>query len=137
MQVTVMLNVADVEASSRWYQQMLGMQSGHGGPDFELLMDGEEISLMLHRRAAAHHPSSPGPGEPVGAGVCVYVRVADIHAIAARATEMGVDHGGVRFNELAHQDELELRDPDGYFLTVCGPASWASPDQDHGNLDAY
>ena len=22
----------DVEASSRWYQQLLGFQSGHGGP---------------------------------------------------------------------------------------------------------
>ena len=31
------LFVDDVEASSRWYQTLLGAQSMHGGPDFEML----------------------------------------------------------------------------------------------------
>ena len=31
------LFVDDVEASSRWYQALLGAQSGHGGPEFEML----------------------------------------------------------------------------------------------------
>lgn len=65
-------------------------------------------------------------GAELGAGVCVYIRVDDIHAAATRATQMGLPHAGVRYNDLAHQDELEIRDPDGYFLTMCGPAAWAS-----------
>jgi catechol-2,3-dioxygenase len=37
--------VKDVEASSRWYQRLLGCQSAHGGPNYErLVMDG---TLML------------------------------------------------------------------------------------------
>lgn len=121
-----MINVEDVEASSRWYQRLLGCTSGHGGKDFEMLMDGDQLLLMLHRRSAHHHESSPGPDDKLGAGVCLYVRVEDIHAVATRATEMGVEHKGVAHNDLAHQDELEIRDPDGYFITVCGPAAWAS-----------
>ena len=126
MQVTVMINVEDVQASSRWYQQLLGCQSGHGGPDFEMLMDGKQLVLMLHRRSADHHLASPESETALGAGVCIYVRVDDIHAVATRATEMGVHHAGVKNNELARQDELEIRDPDGYFVTVCGPAEWAT-----------
>ena len=127
MQTTIMINVEDVELSSRWYQRLLGCQSGHGGPDFEMLIDGQQLMMMLHRSSADHHPSSPSPGAAVGIGVCIYIRVDDIQAIAARATEMGLANDGVRRNDLAHQDELELRDPDGYFVTVCGPAAWADP----------
>jgi len=29
--------VNDVEASSRWYQQLLGCQSAHGGPNYKEL----------------------------------------------------------------------------------------------------
>lgn len=54
-----MINVADDKASSEWYQQLVGLESGHGGPDFEMLMSGKELALMLHNAAAAeHHPGS-------------------------------------------------------------------------------
>ncbi|MGI8945417.1 MAG: VOC family protein, partial [Thermoleophilaceae bacterium] len=44
-----MISVADVEASSRWYQQVLGATSGHGGPEYErLLVDGILI-MQLHK----------------------------------------------------------------------------------------
>ena len=125
MYATTMFNVEDVEASSRWYQRLLGCQSAHGGPDFEMLAGSQGVFLMLHRRSADHHLSSPAEGASLGAGVCLYIRVDDIKAVATRATELGLKHQGVRFNELAHQDELELRDPDGYYLTICGPAAWA------------
>ena len=44
------LFVDDVEASSRWYQTLLGAQSVHGGPDFE----------MLTSRRRAGPPVAPG-----------------------------------------------------------------------------
>jgi len=34
MRTDVMLAVADVEQSSAWYQRLLGLCSGHGGPCF-------------------------------------------------------------------------------------------------------
>ena len=33
-----MIAVRDVEASSRWYQQLLGLRSDHGGPNYERLL---------------------------------------------------------------------------------------------------
>lgn len=128
MYAAIMIDVSDVESSSGSYQRLLGCRSGHGGVDFEMLMHEEDIVLMLHRAAAEHHQAPPPTkNSPRGVGVCIYIRVDDIHAIETQATAMGLEHQGVRFNERAHQDELEIRDPDGYFLTICGPTEWASP----------
>jgi hypothetical protein len=41
MIVVPMLQVADVSASSEWYQRTLGLVSGHGGDEFEMLFAGE------------------------------------------------------------------------------------------------
>ena len=43
-----MLFVADVEATSEWYQSFLGAESGHGGPEFEMLMADGRTILQLH-----------------------------------------------------------------------------------------
>ena len=45
-----MLMVRDVEASSRWYQQLLGLASDHGGPEYERLLADGELVLQLHQR---------------------------------------------------------------------------------------
>ena len=34
MQAQPLICVADVEASSRWYQRLLGCRSDHGGPNY-------------------------------------------------------------------------------------------------------
>ena len=44
-----MIAVADVEEASRWYQQVLGAASGHGGPEYEQLLVGGQLVLQLHR----------------------------------------------------------------------------------------
>ena len=33
-----LIAVYDVEASSRWYQRLLGVRSDHDGPDYERLV---------------------------------------------------------------------------------------------------
>ena len=121
-----MINVADVEQSSSWYQQLLGAQSGHGGSDFEMLMSDNELMLMLHSAAGAeHHPMGDQEG-PAGKGVVLYFRVGKGFGEAVeRAKAMSANIvRGPEFNELAHQDELWVRDPDGYTLVLCGPADW-------------
>lgn len=90
-----------------------------------MLMFGDSLQLMLHRADADHHHANPDPTVPNGSGVCIYVRVPEIETIVAKANEMGITNKGVVHNPLAHQDEVEFRDPDGYFLTACGPADWA------------
>ena len=39
MQPQPLIAVRDVPASSRWYQQLLGCASGHGGREFEQLVN--------------------------------------------------------------------------------------------------
>jgi len=121
-----MINVANVESSSRWYQELLGAQSGHGGPDFEMLMDGGELMLMLHRAdAAEHHPHAEAEG-PAGKGLVMYFRVGEGFAAAverAKALSAKIVRGP-EFNKISHQEELWVRDPDGYTLVLCGPADW-------------
>src|SRR5437016_3062667 len=37
MQLAPLICVRDVESSSRWYQRLLGCESGHGGSEYERL----------------------------------------------------------------------------------------------------
>ncbi len=46
MKCTPMIVVRDVPASSRWYQQLLGLESAHGGDEFEMLMGDGGLELM-------------------------------------------------------------------------------------------
>ena len=116
-----MLVVRDVPVSSAWYQRLLGLTSGHGGDQFEMLMDGNELVLMLHHFDAKEHPSiADSSGTKAGAGVLLYFYADDVDAAYGRALEMNaevVDEPHV--NEIARQYEFSLKDPDGYALTVC------------------
>ncbi len=116
-----MLGVKDVEKSSSWYQRLLGCRSGHGGNEFDMLMHDDAVLLLLHRRSNDHHGFlREAPDGSVGNGVCIYFRVDDLDAVWARAQEMGATIvEPLHQNEQARQRELELRDPDGYFVTVC------------------
>ncbi len=42
-----LIAVTDVEASSRWYQWLLGCQSAHGGAEYERLVAKGELVLQL------------------------------------------------------------------------------------------
>ena len=48
MRVQPLIAVRDVAASSCWYQQLLGCESGHGGPEYERLVKDGELILQLH-----------------------------------------------------------------------------------------
>ena len=120
MECYAMVVVQDIEASSRWYQQMLGLQSGHGGSEFEMLMHGERLLLMLHHRDTAEHPALADAGEGVpGGGVLLYFTVADVQQVFERARAMDADLiDEPHVNPKANAVEFSLRDPDGYALTV-------------------
>jgi hypothetical protein len=47
--------VRDVEASGRWYQQLLCCQSAHGGMEYERLISDGALVLQLHRFDVEHH----------------------------------------------------------------------------------
>ncbi len=130
-----LLAVADVEASSRWYQELLDLQSDHGGPEYERLLSRGELVLQLHRWDVDHHHGGIGdPALPVGNGSLVWFEVDDFDAAVARATALGatVTLGPVRNPPEADQGgpshrELWLTDPDGHAVVIASPDGESPP----------
>ena len=119
MRTETMLFARDVVATSRWYQDFLGMQSGHGGSEFEMLTDGETLLLELHELDADHDHGVPTNG-PLGHGVLVFVHVEDPQAALARARELGIEVvNDLHYNPQAHMTEFTVLDPNGYAICVC------------------
>jgi hypothetical protein len=123
MTLVPMLFVDDVEASSKWYQQLLGAQSAHGGPEFETLMLDGRLVLQLHRADAEEHGGPRLPeGATRGAGVLLYVQVPDVRATHTTAVSMRADiETTPSYIDLARHTEFIVRDPDGYALSVFQP----------------
>ena len=73
MRLRPMLQVSDVALASRWYQEALGLTSGHGGHEFEMLFPGEEFVLQLHPFDAHEHGFlQPDASAVRGAGVSLW-----------------------------------------------------------------
>lgn len=121
-----LLVVRDVPASSTFYQRVLGAESGHGGDEYEQIMSGGELVLQLHAlEVEDHHGALADPDQPLGNGVVVWFEVADFDAAVerARATGAPVVHD-VLTNPNARQQELWIRDPDGYLVVLAGPSAY-------------
>lgn len=120
----------DVEASSRWYQHLLGCKSAHGGPEYERLVSPQgTLILQLHRWDVEHHhgPIGDADAKPYGNGVLLWFEVDDIDAAIARAGELNAEvilprhrnppEGGGGPNHW----EFWLRDRDGYAVVLASP----------------
>jgi catechol 2,3-dioxygenase-like lactoylglutathione lyase family enzyme len=121
-----MLVVRDVPASSRFYQQVLGAESGHGGDEYEQVVSDGEILLQLHHLEVEHHHGRlADPEQPLGNGLLLWFEVADFDAAVARARATGAAVvRDVHVNPNARQQELWLRDPDGYLVVLAGPSEY-------------
>lgn len=121
--------VHDVEASSRWYQQLFTLQSAHGGTEYERLESGGRLVLQLHRWDVSHHHGAIGdPAHtPYGNGVLLWFEVDDFEAAVARASELGAEIVLPRHrnppdgNGGPNHWELWIRDPDGYTVVLASP----------------
>ena len=118
-----LIAVEDVEASSRWYQRLLGCRSGHGGPDYERLMVGDRLILQLHHWDAHDHPHMGHPASgPHGNGVLLWFLTDAFDAAVRRALELGAEIlEEPHVNPNANHRECWLRDPDGYVVVLAGP----------------
>jgi catechol 2,3-dioxygenase-like lactoylglutathione lyase family enzyme len=124
-----LIAVSDVEASSRWYQCLLGCESAHGGPEYERLESKGVLVLQLHRFEVEHHHGRIGDpaNRPYGNGVLLWFEVDDFDAAVARAVEMKADIFLPRHrnpptgNGGPNHWECWMRDPDGYLLVVASP----------------
>lgn len=124
-----LIAVTDVEASGRWYQRLLGCQSGHGGTEYEQLLWNKQLVLQLHRFEVEHHhrPIGDRNDKPYGNGVLLWFEVDDFDAVIARAAEMSVEivmptHRNPPDGEGGPNHwECWMRDPDGYMVVVASP----------------
>ncbi len=124
-----LISVNDVEASSRWYQELLGLQSNHGGPHYEqLVMDGQLI-LQLHNFDVEHHHGriANKDDRPYGNGLLLWFEVEDFDAVLERAARLRADivlpkhRNPPDGNGGPNHWECWMRDPDGYVVVVASP----------------
>lgn len=130
-----MIQVADVVASSEWYQRSLGLVSGHGGDEFEMLFAGEPFAspllLQLHRWDAHEHGILGSPDLPIGNGMSLWFGLAgrsEFDAAWERASSAGAEVlAEPAWNPIAHHHEFTLRDLDGYVLALHTPFTQDEP----------
>ena len=117
-----LIAVRDVQASSRWYQRLLGCQSGHGGTEYERLLAKGELVLQLHAWHVPHdeHPHMGRADlKPYGNGVLLWFQIESFDEAVKRARGLGAEileepHP----NPNAGHRETWLRDPDGYVVVL-------------------
>jgi catechol 2,3-dioxygenase-like lactoylglutathione lyase family enzyme len=114
--------VADVPSASRWYQDVLGVTSGHGGDEYEQLLSDGHLILQLHRADVGHHHGGlADPQVPLGNGVALWFEVADFDAAVLRLRQAQAqivtdEHR----NPNAGHREIWIRDRDGYLVVLAG-----------------
>lgn len=124
-----LIAVADVEASSRWYQHLLGCQSAHGGPTYERLVSNGTLVMQLHNWDVEHHhgPIGDKAARPYGNGVLLWFEVDDFDAAVARAGALKAEVLKPKHRNPPEGDggpnhwECWLRDPDGYAIVLASP----------------
>ena len=130
-----LIAVHDVEASSRWYQRLLGCQSAHGGSEYERLVIGGTLVMQLHRFKVEHHHGAIGDPDdrPYGNGVLLWFEIDDFDRAMTRVADMGAEVVIPKHRNPPTGDggpnhwECWLRDPDGYTVVLASPDGSASP----------
>lgn len=68
-----MIAIGDVQSTSRWYPDVPGFESGHGGSEYGQLVCNGELVLQLHEWQAHDHPDLVIEGQlPYGNGVVLW-----------------------------------------------------------------
>ena len=120
MQPQPMIAVDNVEASSRWYQAVLGLKSGHGGNEYEQLIFDGKIVLQLHHWDADEHPHMGNPSlKPYGNGALLWFQTDHFDAAVERirAAKANILEQP-KINPNANHREIWLQDPDGYKIVL-------------------
>lgn len=118
-----MLVCASVTASSEWYQRVLGLESAHGGDEYEMLMSDGRLVLQLHETDAHEHPHLIDVDDAGrGNGVALWFESDDFAATTERIEASDAEVlEPAHVNPLAQHLEIWLRDIDGYLVVVSSP----------------
>jgi catechol 2,3-dioxygenase-like lactoylglutathione lyase family enzyme len=124
-----LIAVTDVQASSRWYQRLLGCKGDHGGDEYERLTWNGALILQLHSFEEEHHhgPIGDASDKPYGNGVLLWFETDEFDAVMQRATQIGAEVVKPTHRNPASGDggpnhrECWLRDLDGYVVVIVSP----------------
>lgn len=118
--------VRDVEASSRWYQELLGCSSAHGGPNYERLVHHDRLVLQLHRWEVEHHHGPIGDPslKPYGNGVLLWFEIDDYDAAVARAQKLNAPIVLPRHRNPPKGDGAPTTGSSGSATPTATPSSW-------------
>ena len=118
MPAFVTLAVRDLEASARWYRDVLGFFVLFELPGQLVHLRREKYQDILLKPLSAGEVSGP-PGQ--GVSLCFSVGTpGDVDELASRAAEMGASIGEGPIDRPWNVRELVLNDPDGYHVVLCG-----------------
>lgn len=119
MKVEPLIAVRDVEASSLFYQHLLGCESAHGGNEYEMLTHKGKLLLQLHCRNAPEHPGMCDAEIPVGNGMILWFRTDDFEASVSKVQQLAPEIvAEPHVNPDAQQHEIWFRDLDGYLVVI-------------------
>jgi hypothetical protein len=112
-----LIAVTDVEASSLWYQRLLGCQSGHGGSHYEQLLFNGEIVPQLH--------SSKSNNTMAASEIVMTSRTetASCSGSKSRTSTERLSAGQIASMGVEGPNHWECRlpDPDGYTVVPASP----------------
>lgn len=114
----LVLTVSDVEASSRWYAEILGLEPIRFGQGRHALRIADQ-KINLHPIGAAIEPRATAP-TPGSADLCFVTRT-DLEAVSAQLVRIGVRivQGPVaRSGARANLRSIYIRDPDGNLIEI-------------------
>ena len=116
----VIIGVENVSKSSKWYQELFGCKSNHGGDSFEILTDKDgTVILCLHKWGEHQHPTLTNPKIHVGNGLILYIRVDNLKKVWDNAQKLNaVIEEEPRLNQNSGKEEFAIRDLDGYYLLI-------------------
>ncbi|MGI9552951.1 MAG: VOC family protein [Aurantibacter sp.] len=114
------IGVKDVEKSSKWYQDLLGCRSNHGGDTFEVLVDKDDtVILCLHKWGEHEHPTLSAPDPKPDNGLILYFRVENLDQIWENAQKLQAEiEAPPNMSNNSGKKEFALRDLDGYYLLI-------------------
>lgn len=137
MRLQPLICVHDVEATSRWYQKLLGCRSDHGGKDYERLVDGNgRLIVQLHHWDVSHDhgPIGNAAVKPYGNGVLLWIEIDDFEAAIGRVAELNPEIVLPRHCNPPDRKggpnhwEIWIRDPEGYTVVLASPDGSADGD---------
>ncbi len=113
------IGVKNVEESSKWYQELLGCKSNHGGEYFEILADQDDTTILnLHKWEEHSHPTLSN-SKMAGNGLILYFRVDNLDEKWENAKSLNAEiEEEPSLNQNSGKKEFAIRDLDNYYLII-------------------